>query len=100
MKRGFRPPAATGREAVAHGPAWPLSNHDFQSLIIWSARAGRSGATTFGCGSPAIGSGALPGRVIRPAARPALWAPIVSQTWQATMQQSDGGTSSSWATMW
>src|SRR5262249_5026900 len=65
-------------------------DQDRQSSIILAARAGKSGATTFGCGSPDTGSGALPGRVSRPAARPALCAPIVSQTCAAIMQQAEG----------
>jgi len=80
--------------AFARSPA-----QDPHILIIFLARAGSSGATTFGCGSPGTGNGALPGRVSRAPAMPALWPPIVSHTCVATIQQAEGGTSSSWASL-
>ena len=65
-----------------------------------SAKWIRSFATKLGCGNPGIGKSAFPGRVMRAEEKPALWAPTVSQTCAATMQQEEGGTSSSCATMW
>ena len=55
---------------------------------IGAASVGESGATTFGRGNPDSDREASPGRVIRPAEKPMLWAPIVSPTWDATVQQS------------
>ena len=103
MAAVHRPPQAPVR--LGRGPpprprtrSWTVA-HDRQSSINRAASVGRSGATTFGCGSPDTGNGAFPGRVIRPAEKPTLWAPIVSQTWDATMQQAEGATPSSSATM-
>jgi hypothetical protein len=69
----------------------PLADHVAREF-------GQRRAEAFGCGSPTIGSNALPGRVTKPPAMPAAWPPIVSHTCVATMQRSAGATSKSCAT--
>ncbi len=68
-----------GRPPRSRTRSW-ADAHDRQSSINRIASVSRSGATTFGCGNPDTGNGAFPGRVIRPAEKPTLWAPIVSHT--------------------
>src|SRR5262245_61272348 len=69
-------------------PVGALNNHPGSSYVRlaalnFAAKSRRSRATKFGCGSPWTGKGAFPGLVIRAPDRPALCAPIVSQTWVA-----------------
>ena len=52
------------------------------------------GGDDVGCGKPGTGNAALPGRVISAPLNPTDCAPMVSQTWAATIMQSAGDTAS------
>src|ERR1700749_605094 len=70
------------------------------SRFISLANPGRSFPVTFGCGSPGINNGALPGLVNNPADSPAACAPMVSHTCVATIHHSSGARPILSATMW
>src|ERR1700757_770614 len=64
-------------------------------FVSFWANSRRSLAMIDGCGKSGMGNGALPGRVISAPLKPADCAPMVSQTWAATIMQSVGLTESS-----
>src|SRR5271170_6966504 len=66
-------------------PAW---------FVRLAANSRRSLATTEGCGRSRMGSRAFPGRVISAPLNPTDCAPMVSQTWAATIMHDAGVTSS------
>jgi hypothetical protein len=64
FRRGSKRSRTTGGPMIR---VRPCVAYERQRRMSWLARSSRSGAMRLGCGSEATGSGALPGRVSRPA---------------------------------